>query len=76
MLRNLANLPELRRPSFLNEVLSLNAQESTRFEPVGVNYHFLNEVLSLNAQEFLATTWPAWLKGMFLNEVLSLNAQE
>ena len=60
----------------LNEVLSLNAQESGshrsyRHQPWSV----LNEVLSLNAQEY------PWRESndnhyTLLNEVLSLNAQE
>ena len=37
---------------FLNEVLSLNAQEYELAAPSGVRYLLLNEVLSLNAQEF------------------------
>ena len=41
---------------FLNEVLSLNAQEFRRIV-VGVRVRFiLNEVLSLNAQEFAICT--------------------
>ena len=36
----------------LNEVLSLNAQESHRVAVRGVVSYLLNEVLSLNAQDF------------------------
>ena len=60
--------------SFLNEVLSLNAQEC-----VPLNFHqylfVLNEVLSLNAQE---SGYPSRRgeRNTLLNEVLSLNAQE
>ena len=36
---------------FLNEVLSLNAQEFATFKRCNTMSHILNEVLSLNAQE-------------------------
>ena len=58
----------------LNEVLSLNAQESIT-GLYGVNHVVLNEVLSLNAQECGSCTMMA-RNNTFLNEVLSLNAQE
>ena len=54
MLRNfkVTNYRSDKDFSFLNEVLSLNAQESsTRMSPP-FRESFLNEVLSLNAQEF------------------------
>ena len=38
----------------LNEVLSLNAQELSKFCAMGLRCTFLNEVLSLNAQELEA----------------------
>ena len=38
--------------SFLNEVLSLNAQELIAANVSHVRHSVLNEVLSLNAQEF------------------------
>ena len=43
----------MRTPTgfFLNEVLSLNAQEYTGKAMVVTGQQFLNEVLSLNAQE-------------------------
>ena len=37
---------------FLNEVLSLNAQECDTLSSIASRYGVLNEVLSLNAQEF------------------------
>ena len=52
MLRNCRPAPCRHQGSFLNEVLSLNAQESwggSVAVPLAV---FLNEVLSLNAQEW------------------------
>ena len=39
-------------PPILNEVLSLNAQESHSFVRMHFVCSLLNEVLSLNAQEF------------------------
>ena len=60
--------------SFLNEVLSLNAQEYYRVTETGELEVVLNEVLSLNAQECVAAAVP--VKTSVLNEVLSLNAQE
>ena len=49
-------MSEARRPdirgSVLNEVLSLNAQESHSFVRMHFVCSLLNEVLSLNAQEF------------------------
>ena len=60
----------------LNEVLSLNAQESVRRPHATAKLIFLNEVLSLNAQEFLHLPTPCMGFRLFLNEVLSLNAQE
>ena len=40
-------------PSFLNEVLSLNAQEFMPWSLKRPESFILNEVLSLNAQEYL-----------------------
>ena len=61
--------------SILNEVLSLNAQESSKAPCPRTRQSLLNEVLSLNAQEFhpdkSQPDYPT-----LLNEVLSLNAQE
>ena len=59
----------------LNEVLSLNAQESVRRPHATAKLIFLNEVLSLNAQEFVSSPLRAFAS-MLTNEVLSLNAQE
>ena len=75
MLRNARVPKHAHTRYFLNEVLSLNAQEF--FKPTHrlTCLHFLNEVLSLNAQEW----WCSRLfrqSDSFLNEVLSLNAQE
>ena len=62
-------------PGVLNEVLSLNAQESvSRFKWINLP-PFLNEVLSLNAQE-CAPRGCGRPRFHLLNEVLSLNAQE
>ena len=60
---------------FLNEVLSLNAQESLTFRRFPNDGGILNEVLSLNAQEF-DTILIGSDTLLILNEVLSLNAQE
>ena len=75
MLRNIL-LPSVHElPALLNEVLSLNAQESCDFAGGEVNPVVLNEVLSLNAQE--SREHPdANHSDIVLNEVLSLNAQE
>ena len=52
MLRNSTTKTEVCvRPEFLNEVLSLNAQEWLACPRCPCCRHFLNEVLSLNAQE-------------------------
>ena len=59
----------------LNEVLSLNAQESVPLIPRMLSGNFLNEVLSLNAQEFDRSCLALRFFSL-LNEVLSLNAQE
>ena len=59
----------------LNEVLSLNAQESMTRKSISVLRALLNEVLSLNAQECRASIIGDGTN-VFLNEVLSLNAQE
>jgi len=59
----------------LNEVLSLNAQESPALQ-ISQGCIFLNEVLSLNAQESWRGVAVAVASAVFLNEVLSLNAQE
>ena len=58
----------------LNEVLSLNAQESRRRLKATSLTALLNEVLSLNAQEWFFQDGCSMCS--FLNEVLSLNAQE
>ena len=76
MLRNSKINAQEDMTYFLNEVLSLNAQES---DGIGLHlassHRILNEVLSLNAQE--SKPWYRWRGGVaFLNEVLSLNAQE
>ena len=60
---------------FLNEVLSLNAQECERMTQEMVHSSVLNEVLSLNAQEFRLFMRSRHVHHL-LNEVLSLNAQE
>ena len=51
MLRNWDNQSVLGSMWVLNEVLSLNAQESVPVIVRAVDVSFLNEVLSLNAQE-------------------------
>ena len=62
--------------AILNEVLSLNAQESSRpARPGHAIRPVLNEVLSLNAQESPMERGHR-LENTILNEVLSLNAQE
>ena len=75
MLRNMACRRLARICRLLNEVLSLNAQESPMAVPRLPKILVLNEVLSLNAQE-----WPprstSTRRTSLLNEVLSLNAQE
>ena len=76
MLRN----PEIAEPvhdakDVLNEVLSLNAQESPPRSWPPTASAILNEVLSLNAQECAAEK-DADCFIRLLNEVLSLNAQE
>ena len=55
MLRNAAafNIDKVNVP-FLNEVLSLNAQECKSRRCTDGYVTFLNEVLSLNAQELIA----------------------
>ena len=60
---------------FLNEVLSLNAQESQGWYSLHPHYSILNEVLSLNAQESTPHS-NRRRHSNILNEVLSLNAQE
>ena len=53
MLRNEGGLPQrFRFRFFLNEVLSLNAQECAGLYGLVLRLALLNEVLSLNAQEF------------------------
>ena len=75
MLRNSKQvLCHICRKIILNEVLSLNAQESFRGQYIRLFMRFLNEVLSLNAQE--SHTRQTRHKITLLNEVLSLNAQE
>ena len=60
----------------LNEVLSLNAQESSRRRrSCRGGSRVLNEVLSLNAQEY-RQAYKIPRHTLVLNEVLSLNAQE
>ena len=54
MLRNRRRQLACTRLTFLNEVLSLNAQELLK----GLEGPFLNEVLSLNAQEYNPTLPP------------------
>ena len=52
MLRNHNGWTTRRLFPFLNEVLSLNAQECVnKFHETSYDTTFLNEVLSLNAQE-------------------------
>ena len=63
-------------PRILNEVLSLNAQESQAFMQSTLDDAVLNEVLSLNAQESPPRTVEGSINDNLLNEVLSLNAQE
>ena len=77
MLRNILLPATIRIPYvFLNEVLSLNDQESVEDGRLAANTALLNEVLSLNAQEF--ARYDIWRnpQAHLLNEVLSLNAQE
>ena len=52
MLRNPLLLAQVRILLVLNEVLSLNAQESRHLSDRAQGWTILNEVLSLNAQEF------------------------
>ena len=53
MLRNAArSKANSTAPAFLNEVLSLNAQELSVSGRACALLDFLNEVLSLNAQEY------------------------
>ena len=75
MLRNGLRAGRGYHVGVLNEVLSLNAQESS--SPCGSAHQcpFLNEVLSLNAQESPGRNGRE-ASTSFLNEVLSLNAQE
>ena len=61
--------------SVLNEVLSLNAQESAMARWIIAGPPILNEVLSLNAQESHSFVRMHFVCSL-LNEVLSLNAQE
>ena len=76
MLRNdLSDIPRQKSNHVLNEVLSLNAQESTRRASWRSYWRVLNEVLSLNAQEFDGIGSDG-NTAIILNEVLSLNAQE
>ena len=57
MLRNVFQLDKADVPyRILNEVLSLNAQESENGKVWDMKRSLLNEVLSLNAQEFSDTT--------------------
>ena len=65
MLRNTEICAE-RDPfrSLLNEVLSLNAQESSALLATASTLAILNEVLSLNAQEFWAIS-PGWKPNAF-----------
>ena len=53
MLRNWPDHARNHRCRFLNEVLSLNAQEFSSQDEAGSSCVLLNEVLSLNAQEFV-----------------------
>ena len=62
--------------SVLNEVLSLNAQESAMARWIIAGPPILNEVLSLNAQESACVCGVTKPASRVLNEVLSLNAQE
>ncbi|EFM42312.1 hypothetical protein HMPREF0168_0275 [Bifidobacterium dentium ATCC 27679] len=61
--------------TFLNEVLSITAQESALDEKVTALSDLLNEVLSITAQELPS---PRASPGVvrLLNEVLSITAQE
>ena len=52
MLRNRLVVLRLKGLDILNEVLSLNAQESAPASHESDTSNVLNEVLSLNAQEF------------------------
>ena len=77
MLRNTIRLCDALHVAnpLLNEVLSLNAQESGAAPRSCTRGSVLNEVLSLNAQESRRST-ATGIRAAFLNEVLSLNAQE
>ena len=61
MLRNTNLRDSARQSRFLNEVLSLNAQESATGGGQYTVKNLLNEVLSLNAQEFRRTDKPGAL---------------
>ena len=76
MLRNSSSsAPHGGPAAFLNEVLSLNAQELYGTSWQVLAQIILNEVLSLNAQECI--DGPVVNPQVeLLNEVLSLNAQE
>ena len=75
MLRNNINAHWQYACGLLNEVLSLNAQESPMAVPRLPKILVLNEVLSLNAQESCRGVVRG-VASYLLNEVLSLNAQE
>ncbi len=63
--------------SFLNEVLSITAQESTHSETAtSPNRLLLNEVLSITAQECDTSAPDPRQHRSILNEVLSITAQE
>ena len=67
MLRNASGqCPKAHPRPLLNEVLSLNAQESTTRTGRYHNHPVLNEVLSLNAQELYAKqdVVGAWISSM------------
>ena len=75
MLRNARRCRPTLSANFLNEVLSLNAQEFKIGDKAKICGWLLNEVLSLNAQEYFVHAAERAFDGL-LNEVLSLNAQE
>ena len=63
------------RASYLNEVLSIRAQESEEYDTLFSGMTHLNEVLSIRAQECRARKQSAD-RPAYLNEVLSIRAQE
>ena len=61
---------------YLNEVLSIRAQESPHMRTLKLSNTNLNEVLSIRAQEFHTSSADMSSSPCNLNEVLSIRAQE